>query len=264
MAYRIGIARHARQVEATVFDLPGCAVGAPDEAMLHDVLPVAVAEHLAWLAAHGEHVDSHTAVDIQFSEAIVVAETTAADGEFVFEDDKRPLTDSDIETALRHMAYARADLNALVGPLPDRVLDWRPPLSAMSTVDQWNPGVLTIQEIVDTVATSEGCYRTGLGDDIVPLSDASQSDLTAQRALTVARLRSLSRDERAAGSETQRSWQDRPEHWTARKAIRRIIGHERFHTKEIEQRLAWLLLGVPDFTQTRTSPEASMSIAGRK
>jgi hypothetical protein len=44
-----------------------------------------------------------------------------------------------------------------------------------------------------------------------------------------------------------RSWQDRPEQWTVRKVIRRIISHERFHTKEIQQRLSWILLGVPEF-----------------
>jgi hypothetical protein len=36
------------------------------------------------------------------------------------------------------------------------------------------------------------------------------------------------------------------EHWTVRKALRRIISHERFHTKEIEQQLAWLLVGPPE------------------
>jgi hypothetical protein len=34
--------------------------------------------------------------------------------------------------------------------------------------------------------------------------------------------------------------------WTARKVIRRIMAHKRFHTREIEQRLAWLTLGVPE------------------
>jgi hypothetical protein len=31
-----------------------------------------------------------------------------------------------------------------------------------------------------------------------------------------------------------------------RKVMRRIISHKRFHTREIEQRLAWLTLGVPE------------------
>jgi hypothetical protein len=31
--------------------------------------------------------------------------------------------------------------------------------------------------------------------------------------------------------------------------VRRVIAHERFHTAEIRQRLAWLLVGVPSFTR---------------
>jgi hypothetical protein len=34
--------------------------------------------------------------------------------------------------------------------------------------------------------------------------------------------------------------------WTARKVMRRIISHKRFHTREIEQRRSWLTLGVPE------------------
>jgi hypothetical protein len=44
-----------------------------------------------------------------------------------------------------------------------------------------------------------------------------------------------------------RSWQETAEHWTARKVVRRVIAHERFHTAEIRQRQGWILLGVPDF-----------------
>jgi hypothetical protein len=34
--------------------------------------------------------------------------------------------------------------------------------------------------------------------------------------------------------------------WTARKVMKRIISHTRFHTKEVEQRISWLTLGVPE------------------
>jgi hypothetical protein len=46
-------------------------------------------------------------------------------------------------------------------------------------------------------------------------------------------------------------WGEKPEHWTPRKTVRRIIAHERFHTAEIIQRKAWLLLGVPDIRRSR-------------
>ena len=49
----------------------------------------------------------------------------------------------------------------------------------------------------------------------------------------------------------QRPWQDGTERWTARKVVRRVISHERFHTAEIQQRLTWVLLGAPSIQQTR-------------
>ena len=40
-------------------------------------------------------------------------------------------------------------------------------------------------------------------------------------------------------------WLDEIGEWTVRKALRRCIMHERAHLREIQQRLAWLVLGVP-------------------
>jgi hypothetical protein len=260
VTYRIGVSLHADRVESVVFDLPGCAVSAPDDGTLRQLLPVAIAEHLTWLSRHGEPADPQIAVDLEVTETIARAEMAAADGEFCFADDLRPVTDEEIETAVRQMGYARADLLALVGPLPDVVLDWRPPRSAIAKFDEWNPDVLTIREIVRSIAGSDGYYRTGLHDGTAP-DDVGADDLESQRSAFVERLRSLLGDERGRVFHPARPWGDGPEDWTARKAIRRVIGHERFHTKEIEQRLAWLLLGAPDFTRARTSPAASVSSA---
>ncbi|MEX1255731.1 MAG: DinB family protein [Dehalococcoidia bacterium] len=261
MRYRIGVSLHAERVEGVAFDLPGCAVSAPDEATLREMLPVAIAEHVAWLADHGEPLDPHGALDVDIVETITRAETTAADGEFCFDDDLRPVADDEIDRAVRHMAYARADLLALVEPLPDAVLDWRPPRSAMAKIDPWNPDVLTIREIVAEIGNSDGYYRTGLQDGEPSSADPEPEGLEARRQCVIERLRSLPAGERGRLFHPVRPWRDSPEDWTARKAVRRIIGHERFHTKEIEQRLAWLLLGVPDFTRARTWSEASVSTA---
>jgi hypothetical protein len=260
MTYRIGVSLHADRVEGVVFDLPGCAVAAPDDGALRELMPIAIAEHLTWLARQGEQVDPHAAIDLEVTETIVRAEMAAADGEFCFADDQRPVTDDVIETAVRHMACARADLLALVGPLPDAVLDWRPPRSAIAKFDEWNPDVLTIREIVSSIASSDGYYRTGLQDGNAP-DDVGAADLESQRREVIQRLRSLSGEDRGRVFHPVRPWGDGPEAWTPRKAIRRIIGHERFHTKEIEQRLAWLLLGVPDFTRLGVSHERSMTTA---
>jgi predicted RNase H-like HicB family nuclease len=252
MKYRVGITQDEHGTQATVFDLPGCCAHAGDRAALDTLLPVAIAEHISWLARHGEAIEAHS-IDIEVVEEVDPRASAAADGEFCFADDRRPLTDEEIETAIRWMSYATSDLLALVGSLPDAVLDWRPAPAAMARIDVWQPNVKTIREIARELPGSERYYRLGLGE----ASERAESehewfDRAVQRRRTIERLRSLRNDERSKLFFVTRPWQDRPEEWTARKATRRIIGHERFHMKETEQRVAWLLLGVPDFTKVRT------------
>jgi hypothetical protein len=248
MRYRIGITRGMTEVNGTVFDVPGCTVTAPNRTLLCELLPVAIAEHLSWLERHGETIgEGQLDVQVDETEEVDAAETDAADGEFVFEDDHRPVTDADLERGIRHMDYATADLLTLVEPLPDVILDWRPAVSAMARVDSWQPEPKTIREIARELPGAERYYRLGLGGEQAQEPDEIVFDRMLQRRLTGERLRSLMPGKRGAVFHTARPWQDRAEHWTPRKVIRRIISHERFHTKEIEQRLAWLLLGVPEF-----------------
>jgi hypothetical protein len=265
MSHRVGVTEWPDGPHGTVFDLPGCGVQAHAMAALRDLLPVAIAEHLAWLARHGETVDANAPVEFEIAEIVDPTLSDAADGEFCFEYDLRTVTGDEVEAGIRHMGYATADLLALVEPLPDAVLDWRPPQSAMAKVDVWQPNVKTIREIARELPASERYYRLGLSDHDAPSEpEEVMLDRVLQRRLTIERLRSLSDEERATMFRVQRAWQDRPEHWTARKTVRRIIGHERFHTKEIEQRLAWLLLGVPAFQRSQTAlAESAATRAGR-
>jgi hypothetical protein len=71
--------------------------------------------------------------------------------------------------------------------------------------------------------------------------------MAMQRERLNAALRGLSDEGRSRRFEPVRAWQTAAEHWTARKVIRRVISHERFHTAEIRQRLSWLVIGLPRF-----------------
>lgn len=248
MNYRFGIAHFGKEeLGGFVFDLAGCATTAPDMASLRELLPVAIAEHVSWLVRHGEDVDGHD-IEIDGVEEVDAVQTGAADGEFVFEHDTLPIEADAVETAVRHMNYATGDLVALIQALPDQVLDWQPPRSAMAKVDVWQLEAKTIREIARELPGGERYYRLGLWEGEMSLGPESEVfDRKLQREQTIARLRSLTEEERGKTFFVTRPWQDRPEQWTARKTIRRLISHERFHTKEIEQRLAWLLLGVPEF-----------------
>jgi len=246
VALTVGLTLAERSCTATVFELPGCGAEAKDRQSLLLLLPVCIAEYATWLDSHGEPT-SDVAPDFDVVEEVDPADTDAADGEFCFQHDLGPATQDEMDTAIRILGYTRWDLERITIGLPDAVLDWRPPESAMAKIDAWKPGVLTIGEIIEDIAGAEGYYRTGLQDGVLPAGEPL--DLASQRERTLERLSSLSDDERSRTFRPQRTWQrEGSEMWTVRKVLRRMIGHERFHTAEIQQRLSWLFLGVPDFT----------------
>jgi hypothetical protein len=231
---------------AFAFDLPGCVATAATRDGLLAIMPVVIAEHVAWLKRHGITPIEHDSTNIAVVEEVPADNELGVEGEFCFDDDLRPTTTADIEQGIQVMDASRRDLLRAVDGVPDAILDWRPPPSAMAHIDVWKPHPLTIREIVPDVAGAESYYRTALHDGREEGTPDDASDAAVQRALLVAMLRSLSEQDRTRRFAPIRSWQDAPEYWTARKVIRRVISHERFHTAEIRQRLCWLLVGIPD------------------
>ena len=248
---RAGISVSSDASAGHVFDLPGCSYTASAAREVREMLPVVAAEFAGWLAHHGEAIDSG-AVSIDIVEQVDAARAAGVEGEFVFDDDLRPLTDDEIERALRWMQYSRQDLLSLIERVPDPVLDWRPPASSMARIDPWKPAPLTIREIVDDIASAEFYYRTSLIDG--PAADGEPAlgltGLAVERQGVEALLVSLSSEQRNRVFAPRRPWQTGAERWTARKVVRRVLGHERFHTAEIQQRLTWVLLGAPSIRQT--------------
>jgi hypothetical protein len=245
--YRAGLADHGGSIELVVFDLPGCNVLGRDREEALELAALVIESHLAWLLWHGLPTPGGLG-GLEIVEDMRADRTKAADGEFCFEDDMRPVTPEDIASGIAVMAASRADLTALIGGCPSVLLEWRPPLAAMAHVDEWKPHALTIAEIAEDVAGAESYYRRGL-EDGCQSDDGSGAtpQLEIERMLLIDTLGALSREDRGRRFEPQRAWQSSPEHWTARKVIRRVISHERFHTAEIQQRLSWLQLGVPRF-----------------
>ena len=252
--YRVGLALRSVEVEAVVFDLPGCQCTGHDEAFVRARLPVVVAEHIAWLDQHGDVTRDAFPLKVEVVEEVDVATLQdVADGEFCYEDDLRPAGREDVETAIRRMGYARQDLLAVVRHLPEAVLDWQPPAAAVK-VDEWAPEIRSIRGILQHIAGADGYYARNVGAAPVTgsLGTNAAPDLFEQRHHAVEHLRSLSGDDLGSLFERRQPWQtEGAEHWTVRKALRRLISHERFHTKEIEQRLAWLLIDAPELADVR-------------
>ena len=220
-------------VRAWVPALPGCFCEAPSEHEALARMPVVVGEHLAWLRRHGEEVSNDNSYQVEVVERV---EAPPGRSEPCFAADRVPATQEDVERPIRLMGYARDDLLALVSPLPDRVLDWQP------AQEKWS-----IRGILAHIASAEGYYRTSLLEEQPEREPAEERfDLELQRERAIAHLRSLTEAQRAKVFHPNWPWRDdEDEEWSVRKALRRFIYHERFHTRDIEQTLAWLLTGGP-------------------
>lgn len=221
---------------AHVPDLPGCIVRAPtrDEALCQ--LPDAIRKHHAWLRRHGEPAPPDDAP----SEIEVAGESSGCgpfapgDAAALFPPDREPLTPEEMEDYIRLMGHARADLLALVRDLPDDVLDWQP-----------DPESLTIRRLLRHVGNAEQWYVSRLvapetlppewqHDEELPIFEF----LEMERRTALARLRRLTAQERAGVFHPTR-WTEHPEEpWTARKALRRFLEHEREHTGQVREILA--------------------------
>ena len=220
-------------VRAWVSALPGCFCEAAGEEEAMARLPAVVGEHLAWLRRHGEEVSNDNSYEVEVVERV---EAPPGRSEPVFATDRALTNEEDIDLAIRRMGYARADLLALVSSLPNSVMDWQP------APEKWS-----VRGILAHVASADGFYRTSLLEDQPERDpDEERFDLELQRERAIAHLRSLTAKQRAKVFHPNWAWRgNEHEEWTVRKALRRFIYHERFHTRDIEQTLAWLLTGGP-------------------
>ena len=153
--------------------------------------------------------------------------------------------DEELESLIRRLGYARAELLASIDGVADAVLDWEPPRSAFASFDAWAPEVRTIRGVARHVFQFEPYYRDGLRDGPAAGIYERVSDPATEHALTVERLRSLSAEERSRVWRPLRPGGSAPEEWTVRKVVRRMVSHDRAHAAEIMQRRSWVLLGVP-------------------
>jgi len=139
-----------------------------------------------------------------------------------------------MEHHFRLMAYARADLLALVQTLPDEVLDWQPA-----------PQSLSIRRLLRHVGNAEEWYVSRLvPPETLPPEWEHDGELPTfeflemERRTAVTWLRQLS-DEERSGVFYPTHWTQHPEEpWTARKVLRRFLEHEREHTAQIREILA--------------------------
>ena len=237
--YRVGLAVSGDTAAAWMFDLPGCRSisGSREETLA--LVPVAIGEYLAWLDTH--HARPLTAAEPYEYE---IVEEVRGNDELCFEDDRKPVNEDELERGIRYIGFAHADLASLLRPLTETVLDWKPPATSVR-IDAVYADVRTIREMEAHVATALTFHLRGVGHvtERVPSPDDPQN-LQHAYEVTVNRLRALNAEE-LGGTAYKRETARGETEWSARKALRRIINHVRFHTGEAAIRLAWPTLGVP-------------------
>lgn len=241
MSHRVGVTQYDGFVLGWLLDLPGCLAKAASEDVLPDALRLPLAEHAGWLLARGVRVDATAAFNVV--EEVDARPLAPTGGEFCFVADREPISPAELEQLLAMMRWARDELLESAA-LPDAILDWEPPPTAIGPSDPWAPAPRTAREVLTHALQLEVYYRGGLGDGEGPgifeaVGAAGEEERRTEAAI---------RDAHASGRQSW--WVTRPgraahEEWTVRKVARRMIAHYRVHAAEIVQRRTWVLLGPP-------------------
>lgn len=221
---------------AHVPEWPGCVLSGTSRDRVLRELPQAIRDHQVWLEDHGEPappVDEPVTIEIG-GESTGYGPFDPGDAAALLPSDQTPVSAEEIEHHIRLMTYSRADLLALVQHLPDSLLDWQP-----------NPESFTLRRMLRHVGNAEEWYISRLfppealppeweDDERLPLWEF----LEMERRTSIAQLRQIDADESSRVLYPTR-WTEHPEEaWTARKALRRFLEHERQHAAQARRILA--------------------------
>lgn len=213
---------------AFVPSCPGCWVfGRTQERALIKV-KTAIAEWLEWLRRHGERIPAEMKdFDVELSEMMKVSYNPVKAGkpEPLFWSEVPPITKKDIARTLRLMEYSRQDLLKIVSDLDNDCLYWLPPNEPR-----------TISNCLRHIAYVEPWYITRLNVDLqCKYPKHVFALLECTRKTVVDYLRNFPRENMRGIFQPSRDANSTCNLWTARKVLRRLVDHERLHTKYIER-----------------------------
>ncbi|MEX2323352.1 MAG: DinB family protein [Acidimicrobiia bacterium] len=210
--------------QAWALDFLGLATWASTSAVVLERMPVKYNEYRAWMK-------THRLADPGPETAVEVVDAIKGD-EVLFTPDREPSTVGELDLAVQLLEASRRDLLATLQGLPAKVLDWDPSYKRFLPWARWR----TIRQVVAHLANTETHYylaAVGFRPPSAPMSMESdwQAVLAHRRAEALAFLdglreaSDLARIDDAAG-------------WSVRKVLRRLIWHERLHTKSIRRIVA--------------------------
>jgi len=209
-------------------DCPGCWVFAKTKNKALKKARVAVVEWFEWMKKHKERVpDLKGKLKIEVAELLWVNYNPVEAGkpEPLFWSEVLPVKKDDIKKTLKLMYYSRQDLLALVSPLTQEQLDWNPPGEPRS-----------IRNCLKHIAIVEPWYINRLN---IKLPEAYPRDvfklLNHTREIVLDCLNDFPREKMKGVFIPQKYKSPVCDLWTARKVLRRLVDHERLHTKYIQK-----------------------------
>jgi len=213
-------------------DLPGVGFKAVSREAALALAPGALLAELDWARRAG--VGEMSGPVAVAGEVTLDVPAAAGDTEATFEPDLEPLDDPYLGFALRYLDASRAALLGLIGRLPSRYLDWRAA-----------EGKRTLGEVLGHISDADAFYLVRLEDqaeagrDLWPRYAGRDLGLGPVERACRTRVLALERLGRLTPADRRRIVERDPhaETWTARKVLRRLVWHERYHTRQIEDYL---------------------------
>ena len=224
-------------VLAHVPGVAGCMVRGVDEETAVAALPQVIRTHLERLLIRDLIYEMPEGIELNIVETHYHSGVFGPDDKFaIFAVDKQPLSEDELGWYLMHAAENRADLLDLVKLLPEEILAWKGRQGPISI------GEMSIGRILRHIGRSEQWYLSRLVEpDSLPAAwlepelDDVFEFIGMVREGVVERFRGLSEAERLAVHQPAHDTSKPDEQWTARKALRRMLEHEREHIDHIEE-----------------------------
>lgn len=209
-------------------EYPGCWVfGSSQESALQKV-GIAINEWVNWLKNHGENVpDIGDNIEVEVTEMLRVDYNPVEAGkpEPLFWCEVAPIAKADIARTIRLMKYARSDLMAAVAGITVDCLDWEPPDEPR-----------TIRNCLMHIAHVELWYINRLNIEMPDkLPDSPFELLDYSRDTVIERLQNFPERKMKGIFQPRKFRSPVCNLWTARKVLRRLVDHERLHTKYINK-----------------------------
>ena len=218
---------------AFVQDCPGCWVfGRTKKRALHKVR-IAVVEWFKWLNKHGgkiPHISNKLEIEVTEMLRVDYNPVKAGKPEPLFWSEVLPVKKDDIKRTIWLMDYSRKDLLNLVSHLTGKQLSFKPPNK-----------LRTIRNCLKHIAYVEPWYITRLN---IELPENYPKDvfelLNYTREMVVNSLGNLPKEKMKGIFQPSKYKSPTCDLWTARKVLRRLVDHERLHTRYIKKVLKLL------------------------